>query len=742
MSSFGKPEVETTSPGAGAAAVNDEGWLQLRIKLRPDLQFEQREQQGRAVFLVGDPVRNKFFQVGELERRVISAFDGTRTVAEVAEANFYDVAGQRATVQATQVAKWLVQHHLATIIGADNSKRVQERARNLQRATKWGLLNLISLRFPLFNPTPLLDALKPLGNVLFHPVSVVVWLILMLVATGLIWQRQADFNLEFAGVLSGQQWIWLLLIWSGLKAIHELAHGLACRRYGGEVPEAGVLLLLLTPLAYVNVTSSWKFRSRWQRMTVAAAGMYLELFVAAIAAIIWTQLAEASLWKDLCLHTFIMASVTTVLFNANALMKFDGYYLFSDLVEIPNLYGKGTAWIWDRLRVQCLGWQPQQSLGKGWDRWIIPIYAVLSAAWRVLVSIGLIIGAGVLFHGVGLAIAATAVFSWYLTPAIKQIRAFSQLSQHQPLNWYRLGGSALIGLTSLIGIFLVFSSPASKSAPAIVRFENESVLRAGSDGFVQAIHVKDGQRVNKGQLLVELENSTLVTDVHLLEAQLEECRIQVRQHLQARELAKHQAELERKRSLEEQLAEKLAKVAELQLLAPFDGVILQRNLAHLPGCFLKQGEPVLTVAESAALEIVVSIEQDDFAGVQAVEGNAFRAVFPGAPVTACVLKATKPSASTTPVHEAMCASYGGPLAVKPKAKNRGNETDRTETELLTPRFNLELAATGELQKQLNAGQSGWVVFPVEQHSLGTYWYLAATRWLERKIDAAMHETNY
>jgi hypothetical protein len=142
------------------------------------------------------------------------------------------------------------------------------------------------------------------------------------------------------------------------------------------------------------------------------------------------------------------------------------------------------------------------------------------------------------------------------------------------------------------------------------------------------------------------------------------------------------------------------------------------------------------------LEIVVSIEQDDFAGVQAVEGNAFRAVFPGAPVTACVLKATKPSASTTPVHEAMCASYGGPLAVKPKAKNRGNETDRTETELLTPRFNLELAATSELQKRLNAGQSGWVVFPVEQHSLGTYWYLAATRWLERKIDAAMHETNY
>jgi len=742
MSSFGKPGGNAESPTAGPEMGLDESWLQLRLKLRPDLQFEQREQAGRRVFLVGDPVRNKFFQVGELERQVISAFDGSRTVAQIAEANFYDAAGQRASAQAIQVAKWLVQHHLASIFGADNSKRVQERARNLQRASRWGVLNLISLRFPLLNPTPLLDALKPLGNFLFHPLTVVLWLVLMAVATGLLWQRQADFHLEFAGVLSGQRWLWLLIIWSGLKVIHELAHGLACRRYGGEVPEAGVLLLLLTPLAYVNVTSSWKFPSRWQRMTVAAAGMYIELFVAAIAAIIWTQLAEASLLKDLCLHTFIMASVTTVLFNANALMKFDGYYLFSDLVEIPNLYGKGTAWVWDRLRVCCLGWQPLQPLGHGCERWLVPVYAVLTAVWRILVSVGLIIGAGVLFHGIGLAIAATAVFSWYLLPAIKQVRALGQLSHQQPVSWYRLGGSGLAAAGLLAGLFLVFSSPASKSAPAIVRFENESVLRAGSDGFVQAIHVVDGQKVSQGQLLVELENPTLVTDVDLLESQLDECRIQVRQYLQAGELAKHQAELERKRSLEDQLAEKQAKLAELRFLAPFDGVVLQRNLAHLKGCFLKQGEPVLTVAESAALEIVVSIEQDDFSGIQAVQGSAFRAVFPGAPVTACELKATKPTASTIPVHEALCASFGGPLAVKPKARNRSEDSERAQTELLTPRFNLELSATGVLQEQLHAGQSGWVVFPVEQHSLGTYWYLAATHWLEKKIEAAMHETAY
>ncbi|MFN9343776.1 MAG: hypothetical protein ACK6DB_14465, partial [Planctomycetota bacterium] len=108
MSSFGKPGGNAESPTAGPEMGLDESWLQLRLKLRPDLQFEQREQAGRRVFLVGDPVRNKFFQVGELERQVISAFDGSRTVAQIAEANFYDAAGQRASAQAIQVAKWLV----------------------------------------------------------------------------------------------------------------------------------------------------------------------------------------------------------------------------------------------------------------------------------------------------------------------------------------------------------------------------------------------------------------------------------------------------------------------------------------------------------------------------------------------------------------------------------------------------------------------------------------------------------
>lgn len=743
MSLSGSPEYcgPAPAPAPAGGMPTDEAWLQVRLKLRPDLIVEQREQAGRIVFLIGDPVRNKFFQVGELEKQVIGAFDGTATVAEIAQANFYDEAGRSASVQAIQIAKWLVQHHLGTIIGADNSKRVQERARILHKASRFGLLNLISFRIPLFNPTRLLNRLQPVAKWLFNPATFAVWLCLMVTAVVLVWQRQADFSLQFAGVLSGNGWIWMLVIWSGLKVVHELGHGLACRRYGGSVPEAGLLLLLFSPLAYVNVTSSWKFPSRWQRMAVAVAGMYIELFVAAFAAIAWTQFEEDSVWKDLCLHAFTMAGVTTVLFNANALMKFDGYYLLSDLLEIPNLYGKGQGWLWDRVRVLCLGWNPVQNRLTGPDRWIVPIYAILSAIWRLTVSFGLLVGAGVLFHGAGLLIAGVAIFSWYLAPAVKQFHSIRALNQQQPINRFRLATSGLSFALLLLGMFFVFSSPASKSAPAIARFENESILRASSDGFVKAIHVADGQQVTEGTLLLELENRQLETEVTVLETELDECQIQQRKALQAKELARYQSEQERARSIEEKLIEKRKQLAELRVFAPFEGVVLQRNLDFMSGCFLKQGEPLLTIAESSSLEIILSVEQDDFSGMQEGRRACYKAVFPGAPVTTCQIKLANPSASTVPVHEALCANYGGPLAVKPAPKTRGQESNSNQLELLTPRFNVELLASAELRDKLKAGQRGLVVFPVEQRSLGVHWYLSACRWIEKKIETAVQNSS-
>ena len=147
-----------------------------------------------------------------------------------------------------------------------------------------------------------------------------------------------------SGVLAVGNWLWLGVAWVGLKVLHECGHAVACKRLGGEVREAGVIFVLLAPLAYVDVTSTWRLRSKWARIQVAAAGMYVELFVAALATLVWAR-TPTSVLNQVCLNVMTTAGVMTVLFNANPLMRFDGYYIVSDLLELPNLYTQGQQYV-------------------------------------------------------------------------------------------------------------------------------------------------------------------------------------------------------------------------------------------------------------------------------------------------------------------------------------------------------------------------------------------------------------
>ena len=700
-------------------------WNEARILVRSDLVFQAREQGGRPVTLIGDPARNKFFQIGLYERAVIETFDGVKTIVEIAANSSVGLTTEQSQNQVAQIARWLIQNNLGSIAGTDNGKRISEKAKLLKQGNRLGLSSLISFKVPLFNPTRVLSSLSGVGKIVFHPLSVVVWSVVVTVALVMLWQRSEEIGLSYVGVLTGTRWMWLLAIWVCLKIVHEMGHGLACRRYGGDVPEAGVLLLVFAPLAYMNVTSSWRLANRWQRIVVSFGGMYVELFLAALAAIGWALLESDSLLKDLCFNTFTMAGITTVLFNANPLMRFDGYYILSDVCDIPNLYGKGTAWYWDRIRAICLGWIPTNGLVEDRERWIVPIFGSLSALWRGLVGVGLLIAAGVLFHGVGIALAVLAGFSWYVLPAIKAARQIATGQAAQPINRRRVAIVAFtFGLIAFM-CFWIIGSPASSSAPAIVQFQNETILRASCNGFIDEILVHDGQAVVAGQSLVIQRNEILATDVELLNHQKSESDIQAKVYLKACQLANYQAELEKSASLLRQLGEKQRQLAELTICSPFDGIVMRRNLSELSGSFVKQGEPILTIACHDTPEIIVSIDQHDFASIQADATPKLKAVFPGLPLLHCQLTTKRPRATTVPAHPAMCADRGGPLAVRHVVNSQKKDNGQSQVELLSPHFNLELSIPNQYRERMMSGQQGIVIFPVARHSIGTYWYLAA-----------------
>ena len=318
-------------PTGPAVAPNpDEVWLQAVLELRKELRFEPRSQAGSSFVLVEDPVRNKFFQIGEREYSIAASLDGKRTVAEIAQ-GLEGIDDEFAT----RVSQWLVQSNLAFNGAMDSSKRINSQVASAEKAKMMGKLNPASFKVKLFNPTRVLDRIFPVAKWFFSKGFFVLWCIVGIIALRTIYGSWDQMGQASAGILSGGRWVWMVGLWLLLKAVHEGAHGIACRKYGGEVPEAGVLILLFTPMPYVNVTSMWRFANRWQRIVVSAAGMYFELFVSFVAILIWKHCD--GMVSSLAFDLFIMASVTTVLFNANPLMRFDGYFILSDPVSYTHL---------------------------------------------------------------------------------------------------------------------------------------------------------------------------------------------------------------------------------------------------------------------------------------------------------------------------------------------------------------------------------------------------------------------
>ena len=711
------------------------------FRLRKCLKFSTRLENGQSFVTVEDPVRSKHFRIGLAEYRFIAKVNGTRTNAEILQllkaeqesgrANFA-AADQIESAEAAQIANWLLAMNLVTVDQADNASRLNAMAQQIDQAKLVGWMNPISMKMNLFNPNRFLKSIQPATEWLFSSWFVLVWIITgvySLTCLASNWERVYSSS---AGAFSSDSWLWLLLTWFILKVIHESAHGVACRRYGGEVPEFGVLFLLFAPMAFVNVTSMWRFSNRWQRMVVSAAGMYVELWIAFLAIIVWSQ--SDGLVASTAFSVMVMSSVTTILFNANPLMRFDGYFLLSDFLAIPNLYGKGSQWFSETMKQLFLG-LPRQTHFRVNERFAVAVYGMLAFVWKISISLGLIIAASVLFQGAGLVLSGIGVVLWFGLPLARQIAMLTSSETLVSINKVR----ATISIACLLGLilagFYIFQAPATKSAPAIVQLRNESVIRSDASGFVTAINVIEGQAVSKGDLLLELENPKLTNELVELKRLQDEAKIQSRIYQQQGNQAMMQAENKRAYRLKSQIFEKQSAAEALRVLASCDGVVVERTLQNRLGSFVERGDELLTVAKLVDKEVVISVDQSEYDAQVWSSGKQLRLMFPGRPVVTATLVSINPRASQTPTFPSLTATMGGSLPVRPVSSS--NQTASEEKfELLSPRFDVTVSVPEGFGQQILAGQRGQAYFESTEQSLASYLYLAACHWLESKVDMA------
>jgi len=435
------------------------------LRIRPDLSAQQHCYEGRTSWIVKDPLALQYYRFQEEEYALLQMLDGRSSLQQIKQQFEKQFPGQQLTLEELQ--QFIASLHASGLLLADAPgqaevlhARAQRRKRQERNAA---MFNLLAMRFRGFDPSALFDVLYPAVRWMFSPLAVLAGLMLMVSALVLI---TVEFDVflrrlpAFHQFFSPEGAFWVLVALAGSKVLHELGHGLTCRHFGGRCHEMGLMLLVLAPCLYVNVSDSWMLPSKWRRAAIGAAGMYVELVLASICTFLW-WFSEPGVFHHLCLSLMFVCSVNTLIFNANPLLRFDGYYILSDLIEVPNLRQKSSALLNRWLREVCLGIEPVEdpflpSHHRGW----IAAYTVAAAIYRWVVLLGIVWFLTKVFEpyrleGLGYLLAAVAISGLVIMPVVSVVRFFWVPGRLEKVNPMRVKVSLAVVLLLATAVCLI-----------------------------------------------------------------------------------------------------------------------------------------------------------------------------------------------------------------------------------------------------------------------------------------------
>lgn len=475
----------------------------VRPRLADDVLITRHVYRGRPSWILQRRATSDFHRLDIAAFELIDRLDGRRSVEEIWE----EALVQRDEAAPTQ-DQWIAL--LAALQAAELlvvDRRVspehlfERRDERRSRERRERRLNPLYLRFALHDPDKWLSLLAPLARALFSRTAFILWLALMIcgaVALALGGASLVD-TMTAPDFPSARTALLLLLVYPPLKLFHELGHALAVKRCGGEVHEIGLALMVLVPLPYVDASASAAFQDKRERMLVAGAGIVVELAFAATGALLWS--GTSGVLADLGLALLLVAGASTLLINGNPLLRFDGYYLLADLLEIPNLARRSRRATLERLRAWLSG-QPERgpvSVDVAEQRWLLA-YGMASALYRtgLMLWIAWWLSGRLLFLGVALAIYAI-VFS-LVVPLYRGLRAISRDSALQTPRPLLLVSGLPLGFIALV---LWLPLPHADVTRGVVWLPDEAIVRAQGSCEITAASVRPGETVRPGQALFE-----------------------------------------------------------------------------------------------------------------------------------------------------------------------------------------------------------------------------------------------
>ncbi len=696
----------------------------LRPRLRAQVRVQRHQWRDQRWYLLSDTATGRQHRINESAYQFIGRCDGRHTANEVWSA-LLEAGPDTAPTQDEVLALLgqLNEHELLQSDHAASTETLLERRDSRKKRRRREMLNPFAFRLPLGDPSSLLTQLEPIGRLLFTPAAFAIWLAGMLAFALLAAMEWPALRLQASQqVFSSSHLAIAWLVYPLMKGLHELAHAMAVRRWGGEVHEVGVGLLFLIPAPYVDASAASAFKRRSQRAMVGAAGVIVELTLAAIGLWIWL-LTEPGLVHEIAFMVALIGSASTLLFNGNPLLRFDAYHVMCDVFDVPNLASRSGAWWSHHLGRWLLGSRSQRPAHSPSERRWLWAYAPLSLAYRIVLSVTLVLWLAGQWLLLGLFALVYVCLTVVLQPLLRWARqAMAAAQPGADLARLRLR-LALVAGSAAVALFIV-PLPFSTVAPAVVWLPEKAQLRPEVDGFIAELPVADGAEVKAGELLVRLENPELLASREQLASRLEGLRVEQFLQLLRDPNAAHNQALEMER-LQAEIDRADQRIAQLQVRAATSGRLVMPRQQDLLGSYMRQGRTVGHVLAPEDVRVRAAVAGGD---AQLVRHRLRHAEVRLADAPELVLPATRsgemPSATRQLPSAALSTQGGGPYATDPAEKDGLHS--------LEPVFLVDLTLVGNPMHRI--GGRAWVRFDHGSEPLAMQAWRHATQLFLRHFE--------
>ena len=582
----------------------------LKPRLRSHAKIHRQRFRGEVWYVLQDQASGRYHRFSPSANLVISLMNGKRTVQEI-----WDLACSRleeGVLTQDETIRLLAQLHRSDVLHGDVPPDVAEMSdrasQQKRRKQVLGVLNPLMLRIPILDPERFLTATYPLVRPLLSWAGLLLFLAVTgtgLLLAGVHWAELTNNITD--RVLATETLLTLMITYPFVKALHELGHGYVVKRWGGEVHEMGIMFLVFMPVPYIDASSSAAFSEKWRRALVGAAGILVELFLASLALFVWLN-AEPGLLRAFAFNVILIGGASTLLFNGNPLLRFDGYYVLSDITEIPNLGQRSNRYLLYLVQRYLFGEDVHSPVSaKGEAAWFTG-YGIAAFIYRLFVMVAIVTFVASKFFVIGVVLALWSCLLMYGLPLAKGLR-FLLTSPTLARRRGRALSVVAVAVAAIIALGLAVPLPFGTVTEGVVWTPGDSTVRARTEGIVTKILASPNSAVQAGQPLVAMEEPFLAAEVRVLEAEVEELRLQ-RDAMTVEDRAGAKIIGERLRHTEAELALNRQRQEYLIVRSPVSGTFILPNAQDLPQSFLQKGQPLGYVADLRAPVVRVIVTQD------------------------------------------------------------------------------------------------------------------------------------